>query len=218
MKNQNLTHLYLDGAWLRREVVVHLAMNVGNYAQAEHYLCALLVDAVANNRREALAEVNQVREHYGVKPIPLSEDELKDVNNLQGKPRLTAAEEKTQTLFCKMSREERLDVLRRSMKQLLTEHNLFKFAIHWLAIYMVVRDRLYGGDLSRRKFVDIANGMIPEDFSDDLRLNENTVKNFSRKIMSTDRKKPYYQMNKNPQMVLCETFWGIIQDTVLTEI
>ena len=218
MNNQDQTRLYLDGAWLRKEAVLHLAMNVGCYAQAEHYLFALLADAVIKGRREAIVEVNKVRELYGVKPIPLSEDDLKDKNELQGKPRLTAAEEKTQQLFYKMSSEEKLDVLRRSMKQLLTEHDLFKHAIHWLGIYMVIRDRLLGGILARRVFIKLANDMVSDDFTDSLRMDENTMKNFSREIKEGDRGKAYYRMRQNPQEALCNTFWSIIQETILTNI
>ena len=31
-------YIYLDGMWLKGEQLLKLAMNVGNYAQAEHYL------------------------------------------------------------------------------------------------------------------------------------------------------------------------------------
>ena len=56
MKEQNKELLYLDGMWLRQEHLLNLAMGVGNYAQAEHYLFALLADAVVKGRREAILE------------------------------------------------------------------------------------------------------------------------------------------------------------------
>ena len=114
-------YIYLDGLWLRREQLLKLAMGVGNYAQAEHYLFALLADAVVKGKREAILEVNKVREYYGVKAIPLSDDDLEDDDDLQGKTRLTAADEQAKKLFLKMTREEKLDVLRRSMSRLLAE-------------------------------------------------------------------------------------------------
>ena len=98
MKEQNKELLYLDGMWLRQEHLLNLAMGVGNYAQAEHYLFALLADAVVKGRREAILEVNKVREHYGVKAIPLSDDDLEDDDDLQGKTRLTAADEQAKKL------------------------------------------------------------------------------------------------------------------------
>ena len=107
MKEQNKELLYLDGMWLRQEHLLNLAMGVGNYAQAEHYLFALLADAVVKGKREAILEVNKVREHYGVKAIPLSDDDLEDDDDLQGKTRLTAADEQAKKLFLKMTREEK---------------------------------------------------------------------------------------------------------------
>ena len=100
-------YIYLDGLWLRREQLLQLAMGVGNYAQAEHYLFALLADAVVKGKREAILEVNKVREHYGIKAIPLSDDDLEDDDDLQGKTRLTAADEQAKKLFLKMTREEK---------------------------------------------------------------------------------------------------------------
>ena len=46
MINQNQELIYLDGMWLRQEHLLNLAMGVGNYAQAELYLFALLADAI----------------------------------------------------------------------------------------------------------------------------------------------------------------------------
>lgn len=108
MKEQNKELLYLDGMWLRQEHLLNLAMGVGNYAQAEHYLFALLADAVVKGKREAILEVNKVREHYGVKAIPLSDDDLEDDDDLQGKTRLTAADEEAKE-------QRRLAILLRTM-------------------------------------------------------------------------------------------------------
>ena len=38
MTNNMSEYIYLDGMWLKGEQLLKLAMNVGNYAQAEHYL------------------------------------------------------------------------------------------------------------------------------------------------------------------------------------
>ena len=97
--------------WLKEEQLLKLAMNVGNYALAEHYLCALLADAVIKGRREVITEVNKVREHYGMTPIPLSEDDLEDDNDLMGRTRLTAADEQARRRFLNMPREDRLCIL-----------------------------------------------------------------------------------------------------------
>ena len=203
-------YIYLDGLWLRREQLLQLAMGVGNYAQAEHYLFALLADAVVKGKREAILEVNKV--------IPLSYDDLEDDDDLQGKTRLTAADEQAKKLFLKMTREEKLDVLRRSMRRLLADYHLFNYARHWLAIFLVVRDRLVGESLNQTSFIDLASEITPDDLPEKLRMCKNTMKNFSREIKESDRSEVYYRMKHNPQELLCDTFWSIIQETILTEI
>ena len=210
-------YIYLDGMWLKEEQLLKLAMNVGNFALAEHYLCALLADAVIKGRREAIREVNKVREHYGVTAIPLSEDDLADDDEQKGRVRLTAADEQAKWLFLKMSREDRLCVLRRSMDRLIADYHLFNYARHWLSIFMVVRDRLVGESLSQTCFLALAGEITPESMPQKLRFGENTRKNMGREICEADRGEVYYRMKRNPQKRLCDTFWDIVKDTILTQ-
>ena len=210
-------YIYLDGMWLKEEQLLKLAMNVGNFALAEHYLCALLADAVIKGRRGAITEVNKVREHYGVTAIPLSEDDLEDDENLKGKTRLTAADEQARRRFLSMSREDRLCVLRRSMDRLIADYHLFNYARHWLSIFMVVRDRLVGESLNQTSFLTLANEITPEGLPLKLRFGENTRKNMGREICEVDRGELYYRMKRNPQKQLCDTFWDIVKDTILTQ-
>ena len=217
MEKLHKEYIYLDGMWLKEEQLLKLAMNVGNFALAEHYLCALLADAVIKGHREAITEVNKVREHYGVTAIPLSEDDLKDDENLKGKTRLTAADEQAKRLFLKMSREDRLCVLRRSMDRLIADYHLFNYARHWLSIFMVVRDRLVGESLNQTSFLTLANEITPEGLPLKLHFGENTRKNMGREICDADRGEVYYRMKRNPQKQLCDTFWDIVKDTILTQ-
>ena len=210
-------YIYLDGMWLKEEQLLKLAMNVGNYALAEHYLCALLADAVIKGRREVITEVNKVREHYGVTPIPLSEDDLEDDNDLKGRTRLTAADEQARRRFLNMPREDRLCILRKSMDRLIADYHLFNYARHWLSIFMVVRDRLVGESLNQTSFLTLANEITPEGLPLKLRFGENTRKNMGREICEVDRGEVYYRMKRNPQKQLCDTFWDIVKDTILTQ-
>ena len=210
-------YIYLDGMWLKEEQLLKLAMNVGNYALAEHYLCALLADAVIKGRREVITEVNKVREHYGVTPIPLSEDDLEDDNDLMGRTRLTAADEQARRRFLNMPREDRLCILRKSMDRLIADYHLFNYARHWLSIFMVVRDRLVGESLNQTSFLTLANEITPEVLPLKLRFGENTRKNMGREICEVDRGEVYYRMKRNPQKQLCDTFWDIVKDTILTQ-
>ena len=217
MEKLHKEYIYLDGMWLKEEQLLKLAMNVGNYALAEHYLCALLADAVIKGRREAITEVNKVREHYGVTPIPLSEDDLEDDNDLMGRTRLTAADEQARRRFLNMPREDRLCILRKSMDRLIADYHLFNYARHWLSIFMVVRDRLVGESLNQTSFLTLANEITPEGLPLKLRFGENTRKNMGREICEVDRGEVYYRMKRNPQKQLCDTFWDIVKDTILTQ-
>ena len=217
MEKLHKEYIYLDGMWLKEEQLLKLAMNVGNFALAEHYLCALLADAVIKGRREAIVEVNKVREHYGVTAIPLSEDDLESDEDLKGKTRLTAADEQARKRFLNMSREDRLCVLRRSMNRLIADYHLFNYARHWLSIFMVVRDRLVGESLNQTSFLTLANEITPEGLPLKLRFGENTRKNMGREICEVDRGEVYYRMKRNPQKQLCDTFWDIVKDTILTQ-
>ena len=216
MKTISNEYIYLDGMWLRREQLIQLALNAGRFDVAEHYLCALLADAVVSGRREAIVEVNEVREHYGVKAIPLADGELEDdsrrFQNMQ-----TAADEEAQRLFLKMDGQHRIDVLRRSMSRLLSDYHLFTYARHWLAIFMVVRDRLVGVSLNQLSFIDLALEISPDDLPERLKMHKNTTKNFGREINEADRGEVYYRMKSNPLKELCDTFWNIIKKTILTE-
>ncbi len=217
MEKLHKEYIYLDGMWLKEEQLLKLAMNVGNFALAEHYLCALLADAVIKGRREAIVEVNKVREHYGVTAIPLSEDDLESDEDLKGKTRLTAADEQARKRFLNMSIEDRLCVLRRSMDRLIADYHLFNYARHWLSIFMVVRDRLVGESLNQTSFLTLANEITPEGLPLKLRFGENTRKNMGREICEVDRGEVYYRMKRNPQKQLCDTFWDIVKDTILTQ-
>lgn len=207
---------YLDGMWLRKEQLIQLAMNVGSYPLAEHYLCALLADAVVKGRRDVLLDVNKVREHYGVKAIPLGEDDLENDEDMNGRSRHMLEDEQARKIYLTLSREDRLDVLRRSMNILLSDYHLFIYARHWLAIFMVVRDRLVGESLKKTTFISLACEITPDGLPEKLRMCENAMKNFSREISDADRGEVYYKMKRNPQQLLCDTFWDIVKETILT--
>ena len=215
MKEKLSEYVYLDGMWLQEQQLLKLAMNVGNFALAEHYLCALLFDAVVKGKRDVVLEVNKIREHYGANPIPLGNEDLKDDRELRGKARVSLADEQARKVFLKMTDEEKLEVLRESFSTLLSDFHLFIYNRHWLGIYMVVRDRLLA-DLSQVDFIDMANDISPEDFPGDLRMTFSTKKNFGREIDEDDRGEVYYKMKHNPQRLLCDTFWDILKMTLLT--
>jgi hypothetical protein len=141
---------------------------------------------------------------------------MKDDLELRGKTRVTAADEKARQLFLKMTEEERVCVLRISMKRLIADYHLFIYARHWLAIFMVVKDRLVG-EMSQQTFIALANIIAPDDLPLKLRFRPTATKNFGREILEMDRGEVYYKMRSNPQKQICDTFWDIVKNTILTQ-
>lgn len=207
--------LYCDGMWLRKDQLLRLAMNAGSYHFAEHYLFALLFDATIKGRREALTEVNSVREHYHLESLPLSGD-IEDDGKVQNCQSVTAADKESVKRFNQLTEEAKLDILHRSLKRLYDEH-LFTQTRHWLAIFLVVKDRLYDKHLKQTTFLNLANKMTPADWPEGLRMDKNTSKNFGRELGKADRSVAYYTMKSSPQRELCNSFWAIIKEMILTQ-
>ncbi len=216
MNNLINDFVYLDGQFLREEQIVKLALNADTYVHAEHYLFALLTYGVINGKRKVINEVNKVREHFNVKQIPVNDDGSADNIPTKGM-RVTEADVAAQQLYLQMDRAKRIDVLKRSLQYLMSEYHLFLYSRHWLAIYLVIKDRLVGDSLNQVGFLALAEEITPEDFPIRLKINVSTTKNFSREIRENDRGEVYYRMKCNRQKELCDTFWGILQETILTE-
>ena len=217
MRQNEIEYVYLDGMWLQEKQLLKLAINVGSFQLAEHYLCALLFDALVKGRREVVMEVNKVREHYGVSAIPLSEEDVMDDHDMRGEIRVSASDIQAKKLFLNMDKKERIVVLRESLTLLMANYHLFIYARHWLSIYMVIRDRLLGESLSQLSFLAQAPEFYPNELPEKLVINDNTRKNFGREIDVKDRGEVYYKMRRNPQQKLCDTFWEIVKNTILTE-
>ena len=207
-------YVYLDGMLLCEEHLKKLALNVGCYAQAEHYLFALLAHGVIHGKREVMDIVNDVREHYGVPRIPM---ENQNISSDVGK-RKDSVDDKVRDLFKKMDQEMRKKILRDSLQYLQTNYHLFIYTRHWLGVFLVIRDRLEGESLKQRNFEVYANSITPEEWPDGLKICKNTFKNFGREINREDKGEAYYDMKSNPQKELCDTLWDIIKQMILTTI
>ena len=207
-------YVWLDGMLLKEEHLVKLAMNVGNYAQAEHYLFALLAHGVVYGKQELMEKVNEVREFYGVPKIPLAGNEVSRDSSRRG----DSLDSKARAAFKKMSIDERRKVLRSSLSLLRTNYHLFIYARHWLGVFLVIRDRLEGDKLKMKNFIGYANDIMPTDWPMTLKMRLNTYKNFGREIDFNDKGEAYYDMENCPQKELCDTLWDIIKQMILTTV
>ena len=206
-------YVYLDGMMLNEEHLMKLAKNVGCYAQAEHYLFALLAHGVICGKREVIDMVNEVRELYGVPKIPVGNQTV-DGNGSKA----DALDDRARMIFKKMARNEQRKVLRSSLSQLRANHHLFIYARHWLGVFLVIRDRLEGESLKMKDFIDYACDIMPSDWPETLKMRLSTYKNFGREIDYCDKGEAYYDMGNCPQKELCDTLWDIIRQMILTTV
>ncbi len=205
----------LDGVYLKEEQLVKMAKNAGSFAVAEHYLCALLAHGLMYGKKEIVEEVNKIREQYQVMPYVLPIDQ-KPCDEY-GRSRVESVEFKVRKAYAQMSKEQKCKSMKQSLCLLRMQSDLFCKKNNWLAVMLVVKDRL-DGTINQNNFYNYACAITPEDWPAELRISEHTTKNFSRLLDAEDRMEAYYDMAKNPQALLCNEFWEIVMQVVLTEI
>ncbi len=205
-------YVQLDGMFLREDQIIKLALGAGNFSQAEHYLFALAVHAAIFGMPELIEKVNDVREAYGVPVISMPNQDVSGGFSRLG----DTADDKARRVFLLMDDEERRNVLKESLQSLRSQYHLFKYANHWLGVYLVIRDRLEGENLTMKAFIGYANDIMPEDWPASLRMTLSTYKNMSKMISIEDRDEAYYDMEKNPQQDLCKTFWEVVKLSIFT--
>jgi len=213
MGTLNKEYIYLDGMYLKEEQLLKLALNVGSFVHAEHYLCALLAHGAIYGIREVVDRANEVREHYGVPRIPTPGNDRSDSFVRR---QVDSVDDKARSAFLMMDAADRRKVLRSCLSLLRSHYHLFKYGIHWLGVYLVVRDRLEGMSLKMKDFISYAQDIMPEDWPASLRMNQNTYKNFGKLISYEDKSEAYYDMENNPQRELCDTFWDIVKQAIFT--
>ena len=79
MENKHKDLIYLDGLWLPEYQLLKMASRAGSYSVAEHYLCAYLANALLNGNRDAIHNLNLIRQVYHLNPIPFTEDQDGDM-------------------------------------------------------------------------------------------------------------------------------------------
>ena len=211
MENITKDYVFLDGVWLKHEKLLKMASQAGSMVVAEHYLCAYLTNALLNGNREAIKNLNAIRKVYNQKAIPFTEEDGNDGNSQKDD-----TDDKARKKYRKMSEERRDELMLASLQQLMLFHqDLFPTQIHWCGIFLVERDRLDAG-IKKKDYADRARKMTPSDWPEDLTIGDSTLSNFSHYVINTDRDKAYFSMKKNPWKELCETFWEIVKEKILT--
>ena len=211
MRNENKEYAWHDGIRINDVQLVALAMNAGSYNVAEHYLLSLLAHGLLHQISDYINKVNQVREFYGVAPIPAPE------NNYAEEPKQSKRDigDKVRKLYLKMTVGEHEELLGKSLAALMDSYpHLFKYKNHWQGIYLVVKDRLDYG-LSQQEFLVMACKATPDGWPERLRINKNVIKNFSRGIQTAESDEAYYEIVDNPQKQLCDAFWEVLLTVIM---
>ena len=130
------------------------------------------------------------------------------------------SDERALILFRRMSQNQKIDLLKKSIEKLISETDrakepLFGNKQDWIAIYLVVRVRLQIR-YTQKMFPEYAKSITPNNLSDDLKIGDSTITNISHLGLPDS---PYYewtelQMKKNPyaarMYMVCTRFWDII--------
>lgn len=212
MENLHKEFVYLDGKWLKGEDVLLMAKNAGCMATAEHYLCAYLMNAVINGNMDAIAQLNEVRAVYSLSPIPHTDD---NVTGKKGNGNETKAD-MARKKYKDLKPEQQESLLKAGMKLLLVGHkNQFKSKVDWNGIFLVVRDQL-DESIRKSEFYTLAQKMTPEGWPTDMEIAVSTMTNFAHYVEYSDRQEAYYDMQNNPWKDLCDTFWEIMEELILT--
>lgn len=211
-------YVFIDGVHLLKDKLLTMARKVGNATVAEHYIFYLLHHAHKYQMDELIDEVFKIREIYQFAPIPNPKPTpASDKYSPNYTPLFETRDEKARKAYKKMSLEEKIEVLRLSLLLLRVENELlFPKKNCWTGIYLVIRDRL-DNILKPKDFYDIfAKKCMPSDWPEELKITDSTLSTMSRYIKAEDRDLAYYEMNENPFKDLCNEFWKILSDHILT--
>lgn len=138
--------------------------------------------------------------------------EAPEVVTLNNLPALSV-EESVKRWFQDLKQEKRQEVLKQAMGNLLEttdndgKKKLFSKKQHWMAVYMVLRDRL-GLLTKHNEFHTYADKITPDICPSKLRITSSTMTNFSKTVPEG----PYYKMKNNPFHEHCSVLWAIIKD------
>ena len=198
-----------DGVALKASVLIEMAMNTSDYHTAEHYIVSLMFGAVDHKDLSLIHKCLEICEHHGV-------SHFREYKNLVMSYRFIS-EDKLRVLYERMPESDQMALLRKAMSQLLAAtdgsgNRLFQLKQHWFSVYLVLRDRL-NVHRTLREFPEFARLITPDDCPDELRIGKNTMFNMP-KVITENR--VYYRMKNNPQSELCDRFWNIVSDLILT--
>jgi len=209
-------YVSIDGVCLHKDTLLKMAKSTGNQVIAEHYLSALAYHAVIYKSQDIIDEVNEIRKIYNFLPLPTTKRPTSSEKYDPDFSRMTPPEVRAKAVYKRLDKENKKKVLRMALIVLRTnEIRLFKNKSCWIGIYFVVRDRL-DGTIRQSDFYKFATSITPDDWPEKMKIGRTTLSNLSRKVKYEDRSEAYYDMANNPWDLLCEKYWTLVLNDLLT--
>lgn len=209
-------YVFFDGEYFEDMRLLEMAKHAGSYQIAEHYLCPLLFYAIKHKKYYLAEEVNNVRRFYALAPFPTINGSPASENNMPDfVSKKRTANELAREKYKKMNIEQKYEVVKKSLILIMLNNpDLFNKRSCWIGIYLVINDRLTS--MSQTDFIGFATKVTPSEWPDDKRIGNSTFSNVGRYLSFEDRQEAYYDMDNNPFNDLCERFWSVLRNEILT--
>ena len=216
-EKEEVQYIWNDGATIRFDLFVNMIKQCGQMGIAEHYLLSLYRQVLIDNGLGRYVKIeNDARSLNHTQPVPMPDDVETKSNGRQSKDEL-AKNDKARAIYQKLDYVHRVALLNEALNILMCNHSeVFTSAIDWSGIYLVAHDRL-DPKVNRTSFYKLAVDSTPEDWPEELRIGLNTLSNFAHYVSYEDRHEAYYDMDNNPWKGLCDEFWGVVRQLLLTK-
>ena len=216
-EKEEVQYIWHDGATIKEDLLVTMAKRAGSMTIAEHNILSLYRHILIENGLGEYVKIeNEVRCHYNAEAVPMPDGVEAKASNKQGNKE-RAKDDKARELYLKLDYVHRVALLNEALNILMCDHGeVFTSAIDWSGIYLVAHDRL-DPKVNRTSFYKLAVDSTPEDWPEELRIGLNTLSNFAHYVSYEDRREAYFDMENNPWVELCDVFWSIVKQLLLTK-
>ena len=208
-------YVYVDGEYIDEKRLVKMAECADSHQTAEHYTNFLLLHGIRKRRWYLADVVDNIRKVRNLPVIPASittptsPDNMPSYNRTELDKNIIARKK-----YKKFDDEKKQSVVKNSLVLLMIkDKTMFKRQIHWIGIYIVIRDRL--DNMNQKDFHIFARKCVPSDWNEKLQISPHTMSNLGR-YLKEEKDIDYFEMTNNPFEDLCETFWSILRNEILT--
>ena len=215
--NKEVQYIWHDGATIKEDLLVTMAKRAGNMVIAEHNIISLYRHILIENGLGEYVKIeNDIRSHYNAESVPMPDIDGVKAPHMPNKAE-QAKNDKARAIYQKLDYVHRVALLNEGLNILMCNHeDVFTSAIDWSGIYLVAHDRL-DPKVNRTSFYKLAVDSTPEGWPEELRIGLNTLSNFAHYVSYEDRREAYYDMDNNPWKVLCDEFWKVVRQLLLTK-